>query len=105
MNQTCIKDEIEKPECELLKIHRNGQAADILTKGVEPQKWEPAMKILGISFKLFPRKGEEKAEKRQPGGQPTGGPTAGSDTVPTSGQPAGDAEAKPAKSEIAAMTA
>ena len=60
MNLTFIKDEIERPECELLKIYTTEQAADIFTKGVEPQKWQPA---LGISRDPLPRKGEERTEK------------------------------------------
>ena len=35
VNLTSIKDEVDKPECELLKIDTKLQAADIFTKGVE----------------------------------------------------------------------
>ena len=46
VNMTSIKDEIDKPGCELLIIGTKEQAADIFTKAVEPQTWEPALDML-----------------------------------------------------------
>jgi hypothetical protein len=58
VNIASIKDEIDKPEFELLKIDTKLQAADIFTKAVEPQKWEPALDMLGIRRSPLPRKGQ-----------------------------------------------
>lgn len=49
VNLTSIKDELDKPTVELLKIDTKRQAADIFTKGLEPQKWDPALEMLGMS--------------------------------------------------------
>ena len=73
VNMTSIKDEIDKPECELLEIGTKEQAADIFTKGVEPQKWEPALDMLGICRSPLPRKGETQTASAQADDQPSGG--------------------------------
>ena len=57
VNITSIKDEIDKPEISLLKIDTKLQAADVFTKGVEPQKWDAALNMLGIRKQPLPRKG------------------------------------------------
>ena len=38
VNLTSVKDDMDKPECELLKIDTKKQAADVFTKGLEPPK-------------------------------------------------------------------
>ena len=67
---TSIKDEIDKPECSLLKIGTAHQAADIFTKGVEPQKWEPALDMLGIRRAPLPRKPQAACRTPEPGVKP-----------------------------------
>ena len=59
VNITSIKDEIDKPEISLLKIDTKLQAADVFTKGVEPQKWDAALSMLGIRKQPLPRKGAD----------------------------------------------
>jgi hypothetical protein len=86
VNIASIKDEIDKPECELLKIDTKQQAADIFTKAVEPQKWEPALDMLGIRRSPLPRKGHGAAASGPPAGQPSGANVA---SKPPAGLPSG----------------
>ena len=74
VNLTSVKDEIDKPDCELLKIHTSKQAADVFTKAVEPQKWGAALDMLGIEREPLPRKAAPKTAPHNPGQQPPGAP-------------------------------
>ena len=48
VNISSIKDEIKKPHTHLDYVETNKQCADIFTKGVEPQKWDNAVKLINI---------------------------------------------------------
>ena len=72
VNLTSVKDEIDKPEYELRKIHTSKQAADVFTKAVEPQKWGAALDMLGIEREPLPRKGAPKTTPSNADLQPQG---------------------------------
>ena len=42
-----------------MKIDTKLQAADVFTKGVEPEKWDAALSMLGIRKQALPRKGAD----------------------------------------------
>ena len=61
VNITSIKNEVDKLDVALLKIGTEKQAADIFTKGVEPQKWGAAIDVLGIERSPLPRVSKREA--------------------------------------------
>ena len=76
VNLMSIKVEVDKPECELLKIDTKRQAADIFTKGVEPQKWDAAIDMLRMERTPLGRKSAEQVQKDAKGSLPAGAPSA-----------------------------
>ena len=47
-----VFEQIKDPCIQLEAVKTDAQCADIFTKGLGPQKWEPAIDLLGINTKM-----------------------------------------------------
>lgn len=52
VNLSCLSEIFGNPETELEYLETDKQAADIFTKALPPQKWGPALQLLGIRVDL-----------------------------------------------------
>ncbi|CAE7028491.1 GIP [Symbiodinium sp. CCMP2592] len=78
VNLGSISEVIDEDDVDIEYVDTNLQAADIFTKALPPQKWDNALKLLGMRQKLPEILVDTRQLKTKAGSGPTTSPTSGS---------------------------